>query len=219
MEEGRGIFDNVKKYLAFLLSSNVGELLIIFIAGLLFLPLPLLPVQILWANLVTDGLPAIALGIERPEPDVMRRPPRPRGQSVFTIWVLTLIGVVSILMTVAVLLIYYAELSGAGDLVHARTLAFTTIVMFEMFHAFNCRSEKYSIFQVGVTGNRWLLIAVAISVLLQLAVLYVPALQVPFEVVPPTAADWLVILGASATAIVGAEVSKLVLRRRLGVAT
>jgi len=218
MEEGRGIYDNVKKYLAFLLSSNAGELLIMFAAGLLGLPLPLIAVQILWANLVTDGLPAIALGIERPEPDVMRRPPRRHGESVFTPWVLMLILVVSVLMAVGALWVFVDEVAGAdgGSLVKGRTMAFTLIVMFEMFNAFNCRSERYSLFRVGPFGNRWLVLAVATSILLQLAVLYVPALRTVFDVTLLGLLDWALILAIASSVVVGAEAGKYVLARSLG---
>lgn len=208
MEEGRGIYDNVKKYLAFLLSSNAGEIVVMFVAGLLGLPLPLIAVQILWANLVTDGLPAIALGIEPPERDVMRRPPRPRGRSVFTPGVLMLIVVVGTLMAAGTLFLFARELETSGDLIRARTMAFTTIVMFEMFNAFNCRSERYSIFQVGPFGNRWLVLAVTASIALQLVVLYVPAFRPVFDVTALTLLDWALILAIASTAVVGAELGK-----------
>ncbi|MBI4322597.1 MAG: calcium-translocating P-type ATPase, SERCA-type [Chloroflexi bacterium] len=215
VEEGRAIYDNVKKYLAYLLSSNVGEILIVLVAGLVGLPLPLLTTQILWVNLVTDGLPALALGIDPPDPDIMRRPPRPAGESVFTPGVTMLIGLVALLMAAGTLPVFVWKLQATGDVVEARTMAFTLLVMFEMFNAFNCRSEKHSIFAVGPFRNRWLLLAVVSSILLQMAVLYIPFLQDIFRVTALGPDDWLVLILVSSTALIGGEIGKRVLRSTL----
>lgn len=214
MEEGRAIYDNVKKYLAYLLSSNVGELLIMFVTGLVGLPLPLLAVQILWVNLVTDGLPAIALGVDPPDPDVMRRPPRPPRESVFTPGVLMLIGVVGALASAGVLLAFVWKLRLGAGLAEAQTMAFTTLVMFEMFNAFNARSEKHSIFKVGPFRNRWLILAVVCSVLLQVAVIYSPLLQPIFGATPLGLVDWVAIVLMGSTAVIGGEIGKRVLAGR-----
>ena len=186
IEEGRGIYDNIRKYLIYLLSSNAGELLTMFagvmLAGLLGLAsvdvglfLPLLAAQLLWINLVTDGPPALALGIDPRDPDVMEREPRPRGTGVLTRqdWItLGGIGLVMMVGTLFVLDAYYpggmitlfatGTAPNAADETHARTMAFTTLMMFQLFNVFNCRSSWRSAFS-GMFENKWLLAAVALS--------------------------------------------------------
>ncbi len=212
MQEGRTIYDNIKKYLAYLLSSNVGEILIMFLVSLIsfiqnsHLPLPLIAVQILWVNLVTDGLPALALGVDPPDPDIMHRPPRDPKESVFTARVNGLIAVAAVTMTLFTIPIFLSKLA-LGERV-ARTIVFTLIVMFEMFNAFNCRSERHSLLKVGIAKNRFLLIAVASSILLQLAVIYVPFLQAIFDTAPLSIDDWALVTLLSATVVVTVEASK-----------
>jgi len=212
MQEGRTIYDNIKKYLAYLLSCNIGEILIMFLISLIsfiqntHLPLPLIAVQILWVNLVTDGLPALALGVDPPDPDIMQHPPRDPKESVFTARVNGLIAVAAVTMTIFTIPMFLCELT-FGERV-ARTMVFTLIVMFEMFNAFNCRSERHSLLKIGFTKNRFLLMAVASSILLQLAVIYVPFLQVIFETAPLDAYDWALVTLLSATVIVTVEASK-----------
>ncbi|MFQ6057320.1 MAG: calcium-transporting P-type ATPase, PMR1-type [Anaerolineae bacterium] len=207
IEEGRAIYDNVKKYLSYLLSCNVGEILIMFVASLMGLPLPLTAIQILWVNLVTDGLPAIALGVDPPEPDIMFRPPRDPKESVFTTPVKLLIIVVSILMTAGVVPVFASVLPREG-LVKAQTMAFTMMTMFEMFNAFNCRSERYSIFEVGPFANPWLVLAVLSSILLQAAVIYLPFLQPIFGTATLGLADWLVVTAIASSALIVVEIGK-----------
>lgn len=207
IQEGRAIYDNVKKYLSYLLSCNVGEILIMFVASLMGLPLPLTAIQILWVNLVTDGLPAIALGVDPAEPDIMVRPPRHPEESVFTLPVKVLIGVVSVLMTMGIIPVFSAVLPREG-LVKAQTMAFTMMTMFEMFNAFNCRSQRYSIFKVGVFGNPWLILAVISSILLQAAVVYLPFLQSIFGTAALDPGDWLLITAVSSSALIVVEVGK-----------
>jgi len=212
MQEGRAIYDNIKKYLAYLLSANIGEILIMFSVSLISfiqtsqIPLPLIAVQILWVNLVTDGLPAVALGVDPPDPDLMQRPPRDPNESVFTFRVKRLIAFVAITMTFFTVPIFLSKL-GLGERM-ARTMVFTLIVMFEMFNAFNCRSERHSLLKVGFTKNRFLLVAVASSILLQLAVIYIPFLQVIFETTPLGLYDWTLVILLSATVILTVEASK-----------
>ncbi len=212
IQEGRAIYDNVKKYLSYLLSCNVGEILIMFVASLMGLPLPLTAIQILWVNLVTDGLPAIALGVDPAEPDIMVRPPRHPEESVFTLPVKVLIGVVSVLMTMGIIPVFSAVLPREG-LAKAQTMAFTMMTMFEMFNAFNCRSQRYSIFKVGVFGNPWLILAVISSILLQAAVVYLPFLQSIFGTAALEAGDWLLITAVSSSALIVVEVGKWVTGR------
>jgi len=210
IEEGRAIYDNVKKYLAYLLSCNVGEILIMFAASLMGLPLPLTAIQILWVNLVTDGLPAIALGVDPAEPDIMLRPPRDPRESVFTAPVKLLIGTVAVLMAAGIIPVFSSVLPREG-LAKAQTMAFTMMTMFEMFNAFNCRSERHSIFKVGPFANIWLVLAVLSSILLQAAVVYLPLLQPIFGTAALGLGDWLLIVAITSSAIIVVETGKWLL--------
>jgi P-type Ca2+ transporter type 2C len=235
IEEGRGIYDNIRKYLVYLLSSNAGELLTMF-AGVMFagalglvsaepgLFLPLLAAQLLWINLITDGPPALALGIDPKDPDVMERAPRSRGTGVLTAqdwWRLAAIGFVMMVGTIAVLDAYYpgglftlfAQGSGpnVADEAHARTMAFTTLMMFQLFNVYNCRSTWRSAFS-GFFENKWLMAAVALSLFMHVLVIYVPFLQTAFHTVPLSARDWAIATGVAATLLVGMELVKVVLR-------
>ncbi|MCL4437092.1 MAG: calcium-translocating P-type ATPase, SERCA-type [Thaumarchaeota archaeon] len=216
VERGRVIFANIKKFLAYLLSSNIGELLIMLSAGLTGLPLPLITIQILWVNLVTDGLPAIALGVDPPEADIMKYPPRNPNETVFTPGIKAIVLVVSILMAVIILPVFYLYNPSFADdgLVKARTIVFTSVVMFEMYNTLNCRSEKQSVFRVGVFKNRYLLLAVFSSILLQLLVIYSPQLQPYFGTVSLNLLDWLIIVVISSTSLIGVETAKMFLRGR-----
>ncbi|HEY6003873.1 MAG TPA: cation-translocating P-type ATPase [Anaeromyxobacter sp.] len=238
-EEGRGIFENIRKYLMYLLSSNSGELLTMF-AGVTFAVLfglvseggrpflPLLAAQLLWVNLVTDGPPALALGVDPKDSDLMERPPRARGSGVLTRedWIrLAGVGLAMMVGTVGVLDAYYpggffTVLAGgtapnAADQERARTMAFTTLVLFQLFNVFNCRSTSRSAI-AGFLENRWLLGGVSVSLLAHLLALYVPVLQTAFHTVPLGALDWTVATGTAATLLVGTEVVKAILgpRRR-----
>jgi Ca2+-transporting ATPase len=237
IEEGRGIYDNIRKYLVYLLSSNAGELLTMFfgvmLAGALGLAsadiglfLPLLAAQLLWINLVTDGPPALALGIDPKDPDVMQRPPRSRGTGVLTTedwWRLGGVGFVMMVGTLLVLDAYYpggiitlfATGTGpnAADESYARTMAFTTLMMFQLFNVFNCRSNWRSAFS-GLFDNTWLLAAVVLSLLTHIMVIYVPFLQTAFHTVPLSALDWLVSTAVASTLLIVVEVAKLGSRRQ-----
>ena len=235
IEEGRGIYDNIRKYLMYLLSSNAGELLTMF-AGVMFagalglasahagLFLPLLAAQLLWINLVTDGAPALALGVDPKDPDIMERPPRRRGGGVLTSedwWRLTAIGLAMMVGTVAVLDAYYpggvitlfaqGSAPNAQDETYARTMAFTTLMMFQLFNVYNCRSTWRSALS-GLTENIWLMLAVALSLAMHVAVIYVPFLQTAFHTVALSWFDWAVATAVAATLLIGMEVVKLALR-------
>jgi Ca2+-transporting ATPase len=181
VEEGRVIYDNVRKFVLFILASNVGEILVMFLGPLLGMPLPLLPLQILWINLLTDGLPALALGVEPAEEDVMRRPPRPpeegvlgRGTWVYILSVGALLG--------ALCLAVALPLFRAGDPVW-RTALFTTLTFAQMAHVLAIRSVRDPLYRRGLLSNRPLLLSVGATVLLQLAVVYAPPLQAVFRTV------------------------------------
>jgi Ca2+-transporting ATPase len=209
VEEGRGIFDNIKKYLSYLLRGNVGEILLLFIAAsFLALPIPLLAIQILWINLVTDGLPAVALGVDPMEPDILQRPPRDPNESVFDTRIRYFIVGMAIFITVITLPLYWWMINTGFSLDYARTLIFCLIVTFELWSAFAARSEKYSLFKIGPFANRWLVIAVFSSLALQLAVVYVPFLQPVFNTVPLSLIDWLIIILLSSTALISVEIVK-----------
>ncbi|MGF7185716.1 Ca2+-transporting ATPase [Desulfitispora alkaliphila] len=195
IEEGRGIYDNIRKFIRYLLSCNVGEVLTMFLAALAGLPLPLLPIQILWVNLVTDGLPAMALGVDNKDPDVMSRKPRNPRESVFSRGLSRKIIVRGLQIGIGTLIVFVLGMMiSDGNLDYARTMAFTTLVFSQLFHVFECKSERYSVFQVGVFSNPYLIVAVAISTLMQLTVIYTPFFQNVFSTVALDAIDWGIIL-------------------------
>ncbi len=197
VEEGRGIYDNIRKFIRYLLSCNAGEVLTMLLAVLAGLPLPLMPIQILWMNLVTDGLPAMALGVDPYDRDIMTRPPRRPWESIFAhgmAWRIIISGTVIGLGT---LLAFWIGLS-MGDVALARTMAFNTLVFFQLFFVFTCRSEFHTILEAGLLTNPYLIGAVLISATLQLAVDYVPFLQTIFHVVPLKGIHWVYILAISA---------------------
>jgi Ca2+-transporting ATPase len=205
VEEGRHIFDNIVKFIYFLLCCNVGEIFVLFLAMLLGLPRPLIPIQILWINLITDGFPALALGVDPPEEGIMDRSPRNPQESIFDKGRGANIVEMGLVMSVLVLIGFY--FSGQGDS-HARTLAFSSLVFVQLAHAFNTRSEKRSIFRVGVLTNMWLVGAVIVSISLQAAVVYLPVLQPLFGTSPLHIEDWLVILGLSGVVVAIGEFRK-----------
>jgi Ca2+-transporting ATPase len=230
VEEGRAIFFNIQKFLLFLLSSNVGEVLVMFLGVVLagFLGLtqagqegviaPLLAVQILWVNLLTDAAPALALGVEPSEPDRMSRPPRDPTSSVITprMWAaMGLIGAIVAAGTLGVLdwALPGGLIAGTESVAHGRTLAFTTLVFFQLVNVFNARSDVRSAFHRPFS-NGWIWASIGLSVALQMAVVYVPFLQVAFETTPLSPTDWLVCLAVSSMVLWPIEVLKLVARRR-----
>jgi len=217
VEEGRGIYENIRKFVAFLLSANAGEVLIMFIATLAiadpnFLPF-FAPVQLLWINLVTDGLPALALGVDPYPTDIMDRPPRNPKEGVLSRDILFLIVVVSGILTVGTLGVFFLELREGADATRARTVAFTTIVFFELFLVFAMRSPRQTIWQIGLFTNTKLILAVLASMALQVAVIYTPFLHAVFETEPLTLLDWLETVLISFTAFAFVEVLKVVRHR------
>ncbi|EME74351.1 calcium-translocating P-type ATPase, SERCA-type [Bacillus sonorensis] len=198
IKEGRNIYENIRKFIRYLLASNVGEILVMLFAMMLALPLPLVPIQILWVNLVTDGLPAMALGMDQPEGDVMKRKPRHPKEGVFArglAWKVVSRGFLIGAATLAAFMFIYNRNPDA--LVYAQTVAFATLVLAQLIHVFDCRSER-SIFDRNPFENIYLLGAVLSSILLMLVVIYYPPLQPIFHTVPILMADWLLIIGMSA---------------------
>ena len=218
VEEGRGLYDNIKKYLMYLLSSNLGEILVMAVAvlfgGLLGTggALPLIAIQILWLNLATDGLPAIALAVDPAAPDIMKRQPRPRNESVFTrpvVGLITIGGVWSMLINMAI----FVWAMGVGkSLIEAQGLVFMTLILIQFFKAFNYRSDRLSIFKIGMLGNKWLIVAVLISLGMTIPLLYVPFLQEVFHTYPLPLVDWIIVVVSAATIFPVLEISKLVIR-------
>ncbi len=198
VREGRAIYDNIRKFLRYLLSCNVGEVLVMFLAVAMGLPLPLLPIQILFVNLVTDGLPALALGVDPPDPAVMSRPPRPPGESIFARGLGTKIVVRGFLIGVTTVLVFLWALALGGlGLREARTLALATLVMSQLFHVFDARVEDRNFLEVGLFTNPWALAAVGSSIVLLLAITYQPALSLLFKTDPLTVGDWIIVVAAS----------------------
>ncbi|MYL63729.1 calcium-translocating P-type ATPase, SERCA-type [Bacillus hwajinpoensis] len=194
VEEGRNIYENIRKFIRYMLASNVGEILVMLFAILLMLPLPLVPIQILWVNLVTDGLPAMALGLDPAEGNVMRRDPRKPKEGVFARglgWKIISRGIMIGACTLAAFMICYSE--NPNDLVQAQTVAFSTLVLAQLIHVFDCRSER-SIFHRNPFENKALVLAVLSSVGLLLAVIYYEPLQPIFHTTYLSMREWMLIL-------------------------
>jgi Ca2+-transporting ATPase len=214
VEEGRIIYDNIRKFTRYILSTNSGEILIMFFAILFALPLPLLPIQILWTNLVTDGLPALALGLEPPERDVMQRAPRSPEESLFAgglglhiVWVGLLMG----LGTVSL----FAWAVQARDLAHAQTIAFFTLMLFQMFHVLAIRSENEPLWRIGLFSNPALLGAALLTLFLQFAITYLPPLQRLFHTTALTAGELLTCIGVASTVYFAVEGEKRIRSRMI----
>jgi Ca2+-transporting ATPase len=197
VEEGRNIYDNIRKFIRYLLASNVGEILVMFFAMLMGLPLPLVPIQILWVNLVTDGLPAMALGVDPAEADTMHQKPRSKNENIFGRglgWKIISRGFLIGAMTLAAFWLTLKE--DPNHLVHAQTVAFVTLVMAQLIHVFDCRSQ-YSVFHRNVFENMYLVWAVISSLVLVLGVVYIDQLQPIFKTTDLSMRDWSLILVAS----------------------
>ncbi|MFD0867608.1 cadmium-translocating P-type ATPase [Chlamydia abortus] len=197
IEEGRGIYENIRKFIRYLLASNVGEILTMFLAMMAGLPLPLVPIQILWVNLVTDGLPAMALGVDQAEKDLMQQKPRPARENIFARrlgWKIISRGVLIGLCTLAAFWLTLRQNPGdPGHLMKAQTVTFATLVMAQLIHVFDCRSSR-SIFHRNPLQNKYLVLSVLSSIVLLLGVVYIEALQPIFKTVSLNFADWVLVL-------------------------
>lgn len=212
VEEGRGIFGNIKKYLMYLLSSNIGEIGLMAGAALLGMPLPLSAVQILFVNLATDGLPALALSVDPAEPDLMQRKPRNPRTGIFTRPVVTLMTVGGVWSTLVNLSLFIWSLNSGRSLEEAMTMAFVSLVLIQFFKAYNYRSDHLSILS-GIFSNRWLNLAVLFDLLMLIAVIYMPFLQTPFETYALPVIDWVIVFIAALTISPVLELAKWMLRR------
>lgn len=201
IEEGRHIYDNIQKFISYLLASNVGEILVMFFAMLMGLPLPLVPIQILWVNLVTDGLPAMALGVDPAESDSMSRPPRDNKESIFARRVGWKIITRGLLIGLCSLLAFWVTYQEGGQLELAQTVAFATLVLSQLIYVFDCRSTG-TIFERNPFSNLALCFAVIISVLLLVAVIYYPPFQPIFHTVSLQLHEWILITVTSTLPVI-----------------
>jgi Ca2+-transporting ATPase len=228
VEVGRAIFSNIRKFLRYLLSSNLGEVMTMFLGVLLAdviglkapeaggVVLPLLATHILWINLVSDGAPALALGVDPVDPSVMNEPPRRRDEGAITGQMWAGIIFVGLIMAAGTLLVLDWSLpggliEGSGSLPYAQTMAFTTLLFFSLFTVFNARSDEQSAF-VGIFSNMWLWGAIVLSLVLQVAVIYVPFLQQAFSTVSLSAGDWLRCAAVGSSVLWLRELSKVASR-------
>ena len=213
VEEGRVIYDNIRKFIKYALSSNTGELFLMLVGPLVGMPLPLLPLQILWINLVTDGLPGIALAEEPAEPGVMKRPPFHPQESIFSrgvgieiIWIGGLVGVISLGIG-----FWSWQQDAAGPW---QTMIFTSLVLAQMGNVLAIRSNRESLFKIGILSNRFLLGAVLLTIVLQLIIVYVPLFQGVFATEPLSASNLLICFLAGVVVFAAVEIYKWILRRR-----
>ena len=217
VEEGRIIYSNIKKFVAYLLSCNLGEVLIVLISILMNLPVPLIPIQLLWLNLVTDSFPALALGVERGEADIMDEPPRDPDEPILDTEIKITVAIQSIAITVATLLAYFVGLKWYGQaegLQHARTMAFSTLIICELLRSYTARSIDKTVFEIGVFTNKKLVMATVFSFLLMLVVIYVPVLNDAFGLMDLGPREIAVVLGSSVIPLVAGEIQKKVRFRK-----
>lgn len=215
VEEGRRIYDNIRKFIKYTMTSNAGEIWVMLLAPFVGMPLPLTPLQILWVNLVTDGLPGLALTIEPAERDTMRRPPYPPRENIFgrgmardILWIGLLMGLVSL----AVGFIYY-RIDPAISPAVWQTVTFTTLTLAQMGNALATRSERNTIFQIGLLSNKAMLGSVLLTFLLQMAVIYMPFLNEAFSTTPLSLRDLLITLGVSTVVFIAVELVKVARQR------
>jgi Ca2+-transporting ATPase len=214
IKEGRKIYDNIRKFIKYLLTTNSGEIWTLFLAPLVGLPIPLLPIHLLWINLVTDGLPALALSVEPEEGDVMSRPPRHPKESIFShglgahaIWVGLLMGGI---------VLFVQSWSIRTGHAHWQTMVFTVLCLTQLGHVLAIRSEKESLFKIGLFSNKYLLGAVLLTFALQMATIYVPFLNPIFKTAPLTFNELMFTLVLSTIVFFAVEIEKLIKRKRAG---
>ena len=212
VREGRRIYDNIRKFVRYAMTGNSGEIWTIFLAPLVGLPIPLLPIHILWVNLVTDGLPGLALAAEPAERGIMQRPPRRPQESLFAQGLWQHILWVGLLIAGLCLLVQAWAI--AADRANWQTMVFTVLTLSQMAHVLAIRSETESLWQLGLGSNRPLLGAVLLTFLLQMATIYVPVLNPIFKTEPLSAQELLICLAASAVVFIAVEIEKVWLRRK-----
>ncbi|SDX30131.1 calcium-transporting P-type ATPase, PMR1-type [Tepidimicrobium xylanilyticum] len=216
VEEGRIIYSNIKKFVFFLLSCNIGEILIVFLSILLGLEVPLIPIQLLWLNLVTDSFPALALGMEKGEPEIMKIPPRNVDEPILDKGMIRGIIVQSIAIALGALFAYRWGLItyGAESLIEARTITFATLITAELLRAYSARSEKHTVFEIGMFSNKTMTCATLISFVLLLVVIYLPFLQPIFDTYALSFKDWLIVISFSIFPFIVGELYKIILKKK-----
>ncbi|MFO7573414.1 MAG: HAD-IC family P-type ATPase [Gaiellaceae bacterium] len=215
VREGRVAFDNVRKTTFFLISSGAAAIIAVLASIFLRFPLPFLPTQLLWLNLVTNGVQDVALAFEPGEKDVLRRPPRPRSEGVISRVLWSRTAIAGSVMAAGTLALFLKEWHLTDDLDRARTVALTTMVLFQAFHVGNCRSEHGSVFSKSPFSNRFLFLGTAAALALQVTALHLPATQYLLRVEPLDIGIWIEMVAVASSVIVAVELHKLVVRRRL----
>jgi Ca2+-transporting ATPase len=211
IEQGRVIYSNIRKFVYYLLSCNMAEIAILLVAMLAGWPLPLIPIQLLVLNLITDGAPALALGVEKGDPDIMDQPPRPVHEPIINRDMVIGIAVQTVAITLAVLTAFQIGLE-VGE-AHARTMAFATLSISELLRAYTSRSERYSLWSIGIFTNRWMQWAVLTSLVVLMAIIYLPFLDPIFGTTALALDDWLVMFPLILVPSIAAEINKWVLRK------
>ncbi len=214
VEEGRVVYDNIKKVTLFLISCGFGELIAIVATLLMGFPIPYIAAQILWLNLVTNGLQDVALAFEPAEKGVLRRPPRPPKEGILSSLMIQRTFLMGFVMAAGTVLMFISNLNSGVSLEQARTVALTTMVFFQFYQALNCRSETHSVFRMNPISNPFLFFSMIAAFFAHLAVLYVPALQWVFRTVPLTAKEWINIGVITVTIVIAVEIDKWIRRWR-----
>jgi len=214
IEEGRTIFENIRKFIQFVLSHNIGEVLAMFIATLIGWPLPLIPIQILWINLVTDSLPALALGVEQAEPGIMTRPPRSVDERILPNSLIALMFFQGAIVGVSTLAVFAIEYFSTGNVARAQAEAFAASILAQNVQAFNVRSNRLSLFQLGVFSNRYLIGAFGLVVVTLLGLIYIPPLQTIFKTAPLELSDWAIVALFALLPLFVMEILKYIVRAR-----
>ena len=215
VEQGRIIYSNIRKFVYYLISCNVAEIMIIFLATLAGSLPPLNAIQLLWLNLLTDGAPALALGMEKGDPDIMENPPRPVREPIINRRMVVGIVVQTVFITAATLTAYYVGLSWSpSNPALAQTMAFVTLSASELVRSYTARSERASLFRLGVFSNKVMQYAVLLSIVLLLAVVYLPFFQPVFDTVSLGLREWALVLPLLLVPGIAAEVTKAVGRAR-----
>lgn len=213
VREGRIVFDNLRKVTFFLLPTGIASIISIMIAMLLGVPIPYLAAQLLWINLVTNGLQDVSLAFEPGEKGILNRPPRDPQEGIMSRLLIQRTVLVGMVIALGVAWNYINALQAGASLEHARTIAVTTMVFFQFFQAWNSRSEYESIFRINLLGNPFLFYSMIAAGLAQVAFVYAPPLQWIFRTVPLSAAEWVQILAVAASVLVVVEVDKWLRRR------
>jgi Ca2+-transporting ATPase len=212
VEEGRRVFDNIRRFIQYQLSTNISAILLIFIGLLIGLPLPLYPTQLLWINIMMDGPPAVALGVEPASGDVMDKPPRKREEKILSKIITSRVMMFGVIMGVGTLLLY-SYYNSNFDVSKARTMAFTTFVLFQLVDVFNCRSLRDSTFKIGFFSNKPIILAIIAAFLLQVMVVHVPFFHDYFYTVPLSPFEWLLALAMASSVFIIEEIRKMLFKR------